>query len=510
MKDSLREQGMPTFKNRFKHVNTRLYSRAHDNLFPELAGLGDKAKMGICFSGGGSRSASCTHGQLRALNELGLLENIGYVSCVSGGSWAALPYTYLDKHYNDDHFFGSSLEPKALSNEVLETVSDTNFLQTVTNAIVLDDIFKQWAIFAGDETYSRAIGNIFLERFGLNDRSKVFASNITHLHDVLERNEHLLPNDFYLPKEGRPFLIVSAAFLRPGKGDYIFEMTPWYSGVSELYENAGSLGTCDIGGGYIESFAFDSDAPKSLNSDNTVNVRLGRKNRRFTLSDVIGTSGAAPAEVFNNLGIKFIGFPEFKHWPINDTIGSTPSKEYEISDGGNIENLGIMPLLKRGVEHIIVFVNTKRKIYENGNKTINDAVTSLFEEGNINQIFEPSALKTLVDNLKDRLAQGEATIYQGTYDILENAHHGIKGGRQVEILWVYNNIYKRWKRELPDDVEYQIGVSGKLANFPHFATFGENFGKAIDMHPIQANLLSQMSSAVIHDNKEKFTALIHQ
>ncbi len=40
----------------------------------------------VCFSGGGTRSLAATVGQLRGLVALGLLDQVGYLSCVSGSS----------------------------------------------------------------------------------------------------------------------------------------------------------------------------------------------------------------------------------------------------------------------------------------------------------------------------------------------------------------------------------------------------------------------------------------
>jgi len=55
---------------------------------------GVKQNTGVCFSGGGTRALAATMGQLRGLDHLRLIEGIDYISCVSGGSWAAVPYTY--------------------------------------------------------------------------------------------------------------------------------------------------------------------------------------------------------------------------------------------------------------------------------------------------------------------------------------------------------------------------------------------------------------------------------
>ena len=59
-------------------------------LDPPLPG----ADLGVAFSGGGTRSAAATIGQLRGLVQNGWLERVKYMTAVSGGSWAAVPFTY--------------------------------------------------------------------------------------------------------------------------------------------------------------------------------------------------------------------------------------------------------------------------------------------------------------------------------------------------------------------------------------------------------------------------------
>ena len=50
----------------------------------------ERELVGFAFSGGGTRSASATLGQLRALHELGWLSEADYLSAVSGGSWTVI------------------------------------------------------------------------------------------------------------------------------------------------------------------------------------------------------------------------------------------------------------------------------------------------------------------------------------------------------------------------------------------------------------------------------------
>lgn len=491
--------------SKYKYVNTNVWdASAPDFQYPELDdghpdSVCNKPNVGICFSGGGTRSASATHGQLRALDHLGLLDNVRYISCVSGGSWAVVPYTYLPKGWEDDHFFGDMMQPGNITKGVLEQINKNNYLHTVTHAGILDDVIGHWLKFAGDETFSRAVGDIFLDHFGLHSLKRFFAYTKNQVSQIVKNNQGADADDFYTVRGNRPFLIVCGALLRPGPKDALFEMTPWYSGVRQKYNRFGSNNQ-NIGGGFIESFAFDSDAPEGYKTGNqTAMVRLGKRKHRFTLSDMIGTSGAAPAEILDKLGLNDIGFPEFKYWPIaNAANQALKAKEYEFGDGGNIENLGIMPLLNRGVKKIVVFVNTKKKLKENNMTVINSAVKDLFTPGHVNHIFPETKLKGLIKALNQKLSSCQSVTHKDKYKIQSNSHYGLPANQEVEILWVYNERYKDWENNLPETVRKKIG-HGDLANYPHFKTFFENLSP-IDLKPIQASLLSQLSSAVVIDN----------
>lgn len=76
-------------------------------LYPAVTQSGPtQPVLGICLSGGGSRALSCALGQLSALNGMTLPNGqpiLGpgqYISSVSGGSWAAVLYTFLPQTIN--------------------------------------------------------------------------------------------------------------------------------------------------------------------------------------------------------------------------------------------------------------------------------------------------------------------------------------------------------------------------------------------------------------------------
>ncbi len=87
---------------------------------PTAANADMKRKsIGVCFSGGGSRSLTCTWGQLIALHNMSdgngkLLDQVRYISSVSGGTWASALYTFHPQAIDDSEFLGPAYDPSKL------------------------------------------------------------------------------------------------------------------------------------------------------------------------------------------------------------------------------------------------------------------------------------------------------------------------------------------------------------------------------------------------------------
>jgi hypothetical protein len=73
-----------------------------------------KDDVGVAFSGGGTRSAAASIGQLRALNRNGWLSHVRYVTAVSGGSWAAVPFTFYPGSLRDLLGADGALDPQTI------------------------------------------------------------------------------------------------------------------------------------------------------------------------------------------------------------------------------------------------------------------------------------------------------------------------------------------------------------------------------------------------------------
>ncbi|MDJ0763193.1 MAG: hypothetical protein QNJ97_09420 [Myxococcota bacterium] len=517
---------MAQMRNRLKYVSTNVWNISKEDAqtgnfsFPEadFEYIRHRKNVGIAFSGGGTRSASATMGQLRALKQLGLLEKTKYISCVSGGSWAAIPFSFLLNDIADDLFLGDALAPEEITFEHLDHAPRKSLAYAVSHSSIVDDFIKAAIQGAGDETYSRAIGDIFLAPFQLNGLKRFFTCDRDTVGSIIDRNPKMRPSDFYYlnTDRHRPFVIAGGTILRSENKDkdkqrIHFEFTPLYVGASGFHEGAGSRGR-DIGGGFVEPFGFDSDAPEPDDIHGTVaEVRLGKSRHRLTLSDVVGTSGAAPAEVLDKLHLDFLGFPEFKYWApacISPDAGEhAKAKEYEFGDGGILENLGVMPLLRRRVDKMIVFVNTQHDIQ--GGTHISDSIPPLFGKAGTftyNHVFEDTGGKyqKLVEGLIAKKNAGKPAVFQDTYTVRANPNFGIAGGRSVTVIWVYNEQVADFEQRLPQSIENAIH-DGKFGNFPHYKTFFENFPFIIDLSARQVNLLGHLSYFNIWSNQNQFT-----
>lgn len=82
-----------------------------------------KKKIGLALSGGGYRAAAYHIGTLRALNRLGILDNIDVISSVSGGSITSAYYALHKDDYDDfEHSFKRKLQKGVLSSAVINLI----------------------------------------------------------------------------------------------------------------------------------------------------------------------------------------------------------------------------------------------------------------------------------------------------------------------------------------------------------------------------------------------------
>jgi hypothetical protein len=507
--------------------------------FPESKYLpAGTSNLGISFSGGGTRSASATIGEIRGLIDNGWFHKVRYVAAVSGGSWAALPYTYAD--YDDATLLGKSYTPFELGRKWLETrPPDNSLMLAVTKSRVLapggieaakiiagqspalTDLPSQLrgltARFLGsrDETYANILARAFISPLipqGAKQRYGWTVDSV--LKEFTEYEGQLTPRHLVTVVRPRPYLIVGGTIIYTHQGDYPsllpVEYTPIYTGVRHRFSRG-------LGGVYVSSYAYDV-ARTGVADANLVLVGVREKGPVLTLADVIASSGAAPLLTLflkDTTGQSTLQFPTFNHYSVRRSDGPAPADPIaQISpiterllhgDGGFTDYLGLMPLLARQVTNVIVFLNGTGPVKHE------DAITSLFyplteQSGSAdrtgNVVFEKRRHEELLHGLKANVDKGLAAIYctpkGDPWKVLDNELYEIKGYDGLNICFVATERNERWTKALPTDTQALLTTKG-FRGFPWFSTFGQNIPYVIRLKPAQVNLLGQFTSWMLND-----------
>lgn len=326
-------------------IDVRIYPTTGDRFqFPETrnTALSSKPNVGLAFSGGGTRSASLSIGQLRSLSDAGLIACTRYLGSNSGGTWATLPFTYLPSTFSDEDYLGPSIDPGKMTAQRAKSEDDIGLAgrSIIASEIVLQTLFEiamsedNKALFKdrgmpilnlsfgmddADEIYGKILERVFLSPLGI-DGSRYPVLDTDEINDILQRNSnirlnaHLEESDFIAVQHDRPFHCVSGCMNQ----DYInalddepagdenrlgflnwehVEFTPSYSGIHR--HSRGKL-NLNVGGGYVENIGWDTLLP-TPRGDDIIRVSPGLEFHRLTLADIMATSGAAPAFVVQYL-----------------------------------------------------------------------------------------------------------------------------------------------------------------------------------------------------------------
>jgi hypothetical protein len=514
--------------------------------------------LGIAFSGGGTRSASATVGQLRGLEQNGWLRQVRYMTAVSGGSWAAVPYTYAPRSISPAELFGA---PLALDPKTIETVTSGLLAERIVNSglahvgVVEAPSFLPDTIRGRDlvqtrrylqlarsgirkirkrdvpepnrqnKTYAHMLGQIFLRGVVDDWNRKQYAWDDRSAVDMSTSGRAL--GDFItMDAADRPFLIVGGTLVKPNGLDYPrlipVEYTPLYTGVRQQFGQ--------IGGTYLSPWAYDRLVVAPRSSTHML-VGPGPGTRPFTLADVIASSGAAP-QLTLMLGDKVperfrpalrqasLAFPAFNNLAVRAGMPNPVSAELAHGDGGFTDNLGIMPLLVRQVKNVIVFVNSSSEYREN------EQLQSYFmplalRDGNgdktMNPVFEKDKyLQVLAGFDASTTARGGAIFCERNWTVQRNELYNIRGYTGLNICFVYNYLGEEWRDGLPAEIKAwlkppnpkKLSKQAKdLQHFPYYKTFGENRTKVIKLKPLQVNLLADLAAWSI-SNKQAVDLII--
>ena len=486
---------------------------------------------GVCLSGGGTRALAAAVGQLRGLASLGLLDQVGYLSAVSGGAWAAVPFTYYaGPAVNDVEMLGAPEPPEGLSFDRLAELwaGHLGLAATLDFRRTLERLIGDAAV-PRDEVWVRAVGRTFLTPFGLFDSRapRSFTWRGETRDDVVQRNPDLEdPPLRIVANPSRPFLLVHAALNWSASASGPIEIAPFeYSPLGVGTPRALTLTrgseTRRIGGGYLESWAFGCGAPATTPDENGC-VAIQGPVRPFTLADVLGATSA-----FNSPDRDLRMYPHAEHWPVRDD-GDAIGHRYVFTDGGDLENYGLLALLRRRVDRIVVFINTQDRLTLEADPTrwrdgvapkpFDPYLGPLFGQPSPrfprNQVFDSADLPGVVKDLQAARRAGGAVIARARHVVQGNEWWGIDGGWDVEICWVYNERVSTWESRLPPAVREAVEAgrsadpTGPFAHFPHYRTRGQNPGSLIRLTPSQVNLLAALSCWTVTEHAPLFRELL--
>ena len=169
------------------------------------------------------------------------------------------------------------------------------------------------------------------------------------------------------------------------------------------------------------------------------------------------------------------------------------------------DNLGVMPLLARGVEKILVFVNGKEPFERS--KQVESMFWPLDQQEDtggdrsMNAVFMPDQYWKLKAGLQQGIAEGGAAVYRGrNWEVRRNEFYNVAGYSGLTICWVYNQLAPAWVEQLLQETQ-ELVTSDGFKNFPWFSTFGENIPYVMRLKAEQVNLLASLAAWSVTNTK---------
>lgn len=508
-------------------------------------------------------------GQLAALQELGLLRNVRYISGISGGSWATHAFTYYQPSFpgvaqNDTQFLCLPLTaPANLTTELLAKMEPTCSRSLATKV-------KNQTVTGGDPVSDGAIAVNWayaLKRMGIPLHG-FFSLSAEVVQAIVQRNPNLQAKDFLLPSANmseHPFPIVGTAVMGPYRLSpftknhravqvQMLEVTPLYIGQSltsvqqyvSARRNAPEPHALTLGG-YIEPFAFGGMAApdKGLPANVTQGVLdVPRVAVPFSLANATFASSFFAGMVLSLLPL----VDDAAHLLTGYWSPSSPSPRSDqmmLMDGGCFENVHLIGLLKRRVKNIVLFINTVQPMHSRikwdprkrppTSSEFDDMVPWFFgvpvapgdekerleQETSFdysqNQVFNSSEFVGLATALQDKQAIGQAPVVTTPLVTIANPHWGVPPGISTNVTWVYLSRVGEWEDRLDENLRKLVrpepfgvqvtdyGEEIKSGPFESFPSYSTDEGV---WSPAKANLLAELTGWAVTSQADIFRAAL--
>lgn len=532
--------------------------------FPEAGdeNVNARPNTAIVITGGGSRSYLASAGYLAALEEMGLMSKVRYITGISGGAWFTMCYTFSKENVSDATLLGPILNPENFTREELQ-VMDPRCMRRVTNGsfvpAMLQDMKENHVGMA--EAWVNRVQSVYMEPLGI-ERHMPIAWSQEQVDDIRARNPSLQDRAFALPaSSSRPFPIVGSTLVGPGAGApytvgedsnrnlSMLEMSPLYFGAMNTrridYHYKHGLTHTRTVGGAVEPYALTRTAPgastglSAAQTSGTLSVPASAATETVDIAHIGAASSFAPGGFMDTLPLNI---PEntslkFNYWSPADANPRT--EETFFADGGCYENLLVTSMLQRRVEKLILFYNVHTTLQPAGKWNVytdSPSKTQVardlaaffgvlpedYDEWQIrgfdlshNQVWSTDDWPVVITALQESQAKGNGVIATFNLTTVENKFWGIPSGIVTQVTFVYLSRLLAWEKQLPADMQElfvpadpqdaadpSITVkSGPFLQFPNYPTIsaGENYERG--------NALASLTGWTIRNNAELFTSI---
>lgn len=372
---------------------------------------------------------------------------------------------------------------------------------------IVPDLHEMWTV---------AIIGSLMHQWGLVHPNAAYchSSQLERVREQLGRFTKVIPSMDV--KHNLPFLISQSAVLAVESGRHVeagnplvaypFENTLLYTGVPNAYSEEYLADTPRekfkaLGDILVEPHGWPSRALEQVSDNATSEVAIHRDLALINVGGLAEWGGPATCymedwqirpfmvDLVNKdftkcivpLGQKIV--PGASFWsPLDVNRRGVPvTHDLPIADAGVYDDIGHIPLLRRGVKKMVLYDSSAVRDNSTGTLKANleemvyvkaafgqpgEALPGLPPNPpgspnyamaeNYMTVFEPSEFDALWDQTQAALASGEPAVIRGTYTVVDNLHFGIKGGWQVEIVWVFTLPSNSFRSALPQETRDDI------------------------------------------------------
>lgn len=302
-----------------------------------------------------------------------------------------------------------------------------------------------------------------------------------------------------------PFHVSQAAVIAPFTGlsadnplvTFPIEHTPLYVGIFPGHSGESARPYEAIGDVIVEAFAWPSKAVGPIQGEEVAVRRTSTLINTGQLGQWTGIATAYLAD-FQILGaadkwprcVIAAGEKLLPHAPLWTPLltgrGGVPvTRTLPVGDSGVYDDLGHIPLLRRRIPRIALFDSSALHDNSTGVDMPNLCqmvylLAAFGQPGCLNPpnpagspnlkmrpgtmtTFEPSEFGPLWEALQAKRAAGEPAVIRGRYTVVDNSLLGIKGGWQVDVVWVFFMPSQSWRAALPPSTN-----SGLQSYFPNY------------------------------------------